>query len=80
MSLTFHRKNYIISSYKHMNSEIAMREEELQMPLQVAREIVTKYEKDFNNGIIAYEGLKKDLDIARKVLDNHYREVFRRMD
>ena len=57
-----------------------MREEELQMPLTVAREIVTKYEKDFNNGIIAYEGLKKDLDIARKVLDNHYREVFRRMD
>ena len=63
-----------------MNSEIAMREEELQMPLKVAHEIVTKYEKDFNNGIIAYEGLKKDLDIARKVLDNHYREVFRRMD
>ena len=49
-----------------MNSEIAMREEELQMPLKVAREIVTKYEKDFNNGIIAYEGLKKILTLHEK--------------
>jgi hypothetical protein len=51
----------------------------LKMPLKVAREIVTKYEKDFNNGILAYPDVKKDLDIARKVLYIHYSEVFRRM-
>jgi len=56
-----------------------MRVNKSKMPLKVAREIVTKYEKDFNNGIMAYPDVKKDLDIARKVLHNHYSEVFRRM-
>ena len=56
-----------------------MPDKKSKMPLKVAREIVTKYEKDFNNGIVAYPHLKKDLDIARKVLHNHYSEIFRRM-
>jgi len=56
-----------------------MPDKKSKMPLKVAKEIVTKYEKDFNNGIVAYPHLKKDLDIARKVLHNHYIEAFRRM-
>ena len=56
-----------------------MLEKKSKMPLKVAIEIVTKYEKDYNNGIIAYPDVKKDLDIAREVLYIHYSEVFRRM-
>ena len=57
-----------------------MPEDELKMPLKDARRIVETYEKDFNNGIVAYPDVKKDLDIARKVLHNHWTKVFRRMD
>jgi hypothetical protein len=56
-----------------------MPDKKSKMPLKVAIEIVTKYEKDYNNGIIAYPDVKKDLDIAREVLYIHYSEVFRRM-
>ena len=56
-----------------------MPENKSKMPLKVAKEIVAKYEKDYNNGIIAYPDVKKDLDIARKILYNHYIEAFRRM-
>jgi len=56
-----------------------MPDKKSKMPLKVAIEIVTKYEKDYNNGIIAYPDVKKDLDIAREVLYIHYIEVFRRM-
>lgn len=56
-----------------------MPDKKSKMPLKVAREIVTKYEKDYNNGILAYPDVKKDLDIARKVLYIHYSELFRRM-
>jgi hypothetical protein len=59
--------------------ENEMPEKKSKMPLKVAIEIVTKYEKDFNSGILAYPDVKKDLDIARKVLYIHYSEVFRRM-
>ena len=57
-----------------------MPEDELKMPLKDARRIVETHEKDFNNGIVAYPDVKKDLDIARKVLHNHWTKVFRRMD
>lgn len=57
-----------------------MPEDESKMPLKDARRIVETYEKDFNNGIVAYPDVKKDLDIARKVLHNHWIRVFRRMD
>ena len=56
-----------------------MPEEELKMPLTDARRIVETYERDYNNGIIAYPEVKKDLDLARKVLHNHWTKVFRRM-
>ena len=57
-----------------------MPEDELKMPLKDARRIVETYEKDFNNGIVAYPEVKKDLDLARKVLHNYWIRVFRRMD
>jgi len=57
-----------------------MPEGELKMPLKDARRIVETYEKDFNEGIIAYPEVKKDLDLARKVLHNYWIRVFRRMD
>jgi hypothetical protein len=63
-----------------MNSETKMPEDELKMPLKDARRIVETYEKDFNEGIIAYPEVKKDLDLARKVLHNYWIRVFRRMD
>lgn len=56
-----------------------MPETKLKMPLKVAKEIVNKYEKDYNNDIVAYPDLKKDLDIARKVLYDHYIAFFRKM-
>ena len=57
-----------------------MPEDELKMPLKDARRIVETYEKDFNNGIVAYPDVKKDLDLARKALHNYWIRVFRRMD
>ena len=57
-----------------------MPEDELKMPLKDARRIVETYEKDFNEGIIAYPEVKKDLDLARKVLHNYWIRVFWRMD
>lgn len=56
-----------------------MPEEELKMPLTDARRIIETYERDYNNGIVAYPEVKKDLDLARKVLHNHWTKVFRRM-
>jgi len=56
-----------------------MHEEESKMHWKDAVQIIRTYESDVIDGKITDPKIKKDLDIARKIVHDRYIRIFRRM-